>query len=62
MKFARGHLFKCRGMKDVVDIVHCVCNRGRVADVAKVELEFWRLVFLSHVVLLLLVAAEDADF
>ena len=49
-------------MEDVVDIMHCVCNRGRVADVAQVELELWRLVFLSHVVLLFLVAAEDADF
>lgn len=66
-KLAGGHLLEGGGVEDVVDPVHGVAHALGVADVADEEAHLGgelRGLFLqavAHVVLLLLVAREDAD-
>ena len=66
-ELAGGNLLEGGGMEDVVNAVHGVAHRLGVADVADEEAdlggELGRLLLqaVTHVVLLLLVAREDAD-
>ena len=66
-ELARGHLLEGRGAEHVVHTAHRHVHRRPVADVAYVELHLPRqlraprLQAVAHVVLLLLVAREDAD-
>ena len=54
-------------MEDVVHARHGIANRLRIAHVADVELDLFRVLrmlrlqLVAHVILLLLVAGEDAD-
>lgn len=48
-------------MEDIVDAMHGEVDAPAVADVADVEFDFVVVELLAHVVLLLLVAGEDAD-
>ena len=55
-------------MKDVVHTMHGVTNRLRVADITNMKTHFTgkiggvSLQVMTHVVLLFLIAGEDADF
>ena len=66
-KLAGRHLFERRRMEDVVYARHGVAHGLWVAHIADVELDLLgvlrvlRLQFVAHVILLLLVAGEDAD-
>ena len=66
-ELAGRHLFQCGGVEDVVHAVHGVANRLGVAHVAdqepnlRCELGALLLQTVTHVILLLLVAREDAD-
>ena len=66
-EFAARDLLEGGGVEDVVHAAHSALERGLVAHVADVELDLVRdlriigLVLMAHVVLLLLVAREDAD-
>ncbi len=62
MKLARRHLLQRRGVKNIVCAAHGSSDTAPVAHVANVELELGVVVLLAHVVLLLLVPAEDPDF
>lgn len=57
-----GHLFERCGREYVVDAAHGDIDGLLVADVADVVLYLVVLELVAHVVLLLLVTAEDADF
>lgn len=67
-ELAGGYLLEGGGMEDVVDAGHGVLARLEVADVADEELDFacivrvFCLILVAHIVLLLLVAREYADF
>ena len=67
-ELAAGHLLQGRRMENVVHPVHRVLDTSQVAHVADVELDLvgsfrhLSLEFVTHVVLLFLVAAENADF
>ena len=66
-EFAAGHLLEGGRVEDVVHAAHRAFEGGFVADVADVEFDLvgdvgvCGLVLVAHVVLLLLVAGEDAD-
>ncbi len=66
-EFATGDLFEGGGVEDVIYAAHGAFEGRFVADVTDVEFDFvgyvWigSLVFVAHVVLLLLVAGEDAN-
>ena len=66
-ELARGHLLQGRSMEHIIDALHGVLQRALVAHVTDVELDLarhlrhTRLEVVPHVVLLLLVAREDAD-
>ena len=66
-EFAAGDLLEGGRVEDVVHAAHRHLEGGFVADVADVEFDLvgdtgvHRLVFVAHVVLLFLVAGEDAD-
>ena len=66
-ELAGGHLLERRRMEDVVHAGHGIANRLRVAHVADVELDLLGVLrmpglqLMAHVILLLLVAGEDAD-
>src|SRR5690349_22936377 len=62
MELARRHLLERRGVETEVDIPHGRRDAARIAHVAHVELELGVVVTLAHVILLLLVTTEDADF
>ncbi|MNH27941.1 hypothetical protein D3C79_880700 [compost metagenome] len=49
-------------MEDVVDPSRSIQHALVVPDIADVELQLGAAVALAHVVLLLLIAAENADF
>ena len=61
------HLFERRGVEDVVHARHGIANRLRIAHVADVELDLLGVLrmpglqLVAHVILLLLIAGEDAD-
>lgn len=61
MEFAGRHLFERGGVEHEIHAAHHIQHRLRVAHVADMELQLVAGVALAHVVLLLLVAAEDAD-
>ena len=67
-ELAAGHLFEGRRVENVVHPVHRVLDASQVAHVADVELDLvgglgaLGLELVAHVVLLFLVAAENADF
>ena len=67
-ELAAGHLLEGSGMKDVVHSLHCIVKRTLIAYVTDIELYLachlghTCLKVVTHVVLLLLVAGEDADF
>ena len=48
-------------MEDQVHAIHRFLDAVEVADVANIKAEFVAAVLVAHVVLFLLVAAEDAD-
>ena len=66
-ELAGGHLLEGGGVENVVNAVHSVTHAGDIADVADVELDLvghlghFGLELVAHIVLLLLVAGEDAD-
>ena len=66
-EFTGGHLFERRCVEDVVHPRYGVAHGLRVAHITDVELDFLgvlrmlRLQLVTHVVLFLLVAGEDAD-
>ena len=66
-ELATGHLLQGSGMKDVVHSLHCIVKRTLVAYVTDIELDLachlWHsgLEVVTHIVLLLLVAAEDTN-
>ena len=66
-KLAGGHLLQSRGVEYVVDAGHGVPDGLGIADVADVELHLFGglrvpgLQLVAHIVLLFLVAGEDAD-
>ena len=49
-------------MEDVVDAMHRILHAARVAHVADVVLYLVAPVMAAHVILLLLIPREDADF
>ena len=61
-------LLQCCGMEDVIHARHGVAARLQVAYVSDKKLDLvchvrvFHLVFVAHIVLLLLIAGEDADF
>ena len=61
-------LLQCCGMEDVIHTRHGIAARLQVAYIADKKLDLVRhvrvfhLVFVAHIVLLLLIAGEDADF
>ena len=61
-------LLQCCGMEDVIHTRHGVATRLQVAYVSDKKLDLvchvgvFHLVFVTHIVLLLLIAGEDADF
>ena len=67
-ELAAGHLFQRRCVENVVDAGHGVPDGLRVAHIADVELDLARVLrvlglqLVAHIVLLLLVAGENADF
>jgi len=61
VELAGRDLLERRGGEAVVDPFECVANRGVVADVADVELQLAVVELLPHVVLLLLVAGQNAN-
>src|SRR6185312_7570607 len=61
MEFARWHLLQCSGMETEVHAAHRSFDASRVAHIAQIELQLWIIVVFAHIVLLLLVATEDAD-
>ena len=67
-EFARRNLLERGGMEDVVHARHSVPDGLRVAHIADVELDLlggvWMLglKLMAHIILLLLVTGEDADF
>ena len=60
-ELARGNLFEGRRREHVVHAAHGDVHRLLVAHVADIELDLGVLQPVTHVVLLLLVAREDAD-
>ena len=66
-ELARGHLLEGSSMEDIVHTLHSVFQRALVAHITNVELDLTGhfghtgLILVAHVVLLLLVAGEDAD-
>ena len=67
-ELARGHLFQRRRMENVIHTGHSIPHRLGIADIADVELDLLgglrvlSLELMTHIVLLLFVAGEDADF
>ena len=67
-ELAGRNLFQSGSVEDVVNTGHCVTDGLRVADIADVELHLLcsvrvlGLKLMTHIVLLLLVTGEDADF
>ena len=61
MEFARRHLLQSCGVKAVVDTAKRGVQAPSVPYVTEIELELWTAELLPHVVLLLLVPAEDPD-
>lgn len=67
-ELAGGHLLERRRMEDVVHAGHGVRDGLRVADIADVEFDLMGclrvlgLELVAHIVLLLFVAGENADF
>ena len=61
-------LLQCCGMEDVIHARHGIAARLQVAYIADKKLDLmghirvFHLVFVAHIVLLLLIAGEDADF
>ncbi|MOA35614.1 hypothetical protein D3C78_1570810 [compost metagenome] len=62
MELARWYLLQCCRVEHIVHTAHCLLDAARVAHITDVELELGAVVALAHVVLLFLVATEDADF
>ena len=60
--YAAWDLLQRRRRKDVVHSSHRTVNCLTIADVADVEFDLRILKFMPHVVLLFLVARENADF
>ena len=67
-EFTARNLLQSGGVEDIVNSGHCAAAAFEAADVADVEFDFrshvreFSLVFVTHIVLLLLIAGEDADF
>ena len=67
-EFAARDLLEGGGVEDVVDALHGVFEGALIADVTNIELDLVRhfrhagLEVVAHVVLLLFIAGEDADF
>ena len=61
-------LLQCCGMEDVIHARHGIAARLQIAYIADKKLDFmghirvFHLVLVTHIVLLLLIAGEDADF
>jgi hypothetical protein len=62
MEFAGGDLLEGRGVETEVHTPHDRGHAAGIPDIPNVELQLRIPVLLAHVILLLLVPAEDADF
>ena len=66
-ELAAGHLLEGGGMEHVIDALHGILEGALVAHVANIELDLaghvgpLSLILVAHIVLLLLVAGEDAN-
>ena len=66
-EFARRDLLECSGMENVIYTRHSISDRAWVSDIANVKLDLLRsirmlcLQHMPHVILFLLIAAENAD-
>ncbi len=61
-ELAAGYLLESRSRKHVVDASHGNVDRALVAHVADIVLHLRVLQLVAHVILLFLVAGENADF
>lgn len=67
-ELARRHLLESGCMEDVVYARHCVAARLKASYVSDEKLDLMsyvrilRLILVTHVVLLLLIAGKDSDF
>ena len=67
-ELAGRNLFQCGSVENVVNTGHCVTDGLRIADIADVELDLLGglrvlgLKLMAHIVLLLLITRENADF
>jgi len=67
-EFAGGNLLQSGSVEDVINTRHSVTDRLRIADITDVELHLFGgirvlgLKLMAHIVLLLFVTGEDADF
>ncbi|MNG40276.1 hypothetical protein D3C84_1287890 [compost metagenome] len=62
MKLAGRHLLQCCGVEYVIHTASSTQHTLIISNIANIELQFGAGVLLTHVILLLLVATEDADF
>jgi len=62
VEFAGRHLLQRGSVKDVVDATGGIENAREVTHVADIKLQLRIVVFFPHIILLLFVAAENADF
>jgi len=62
VKFTRRHLLERSRVKNIIHPAHGPGHAACVTHIANVELELGMVVALAHVILLFLIAAEDADF
>ena len=67
-KLTRRHLLQSSGMEDIIHTRHCTAAAFQTAYIAYIEFNFmshlriFGLILVTHIVLLLLVATEYADF
>ena len=61
-ELARRYLLQGSSRKDIVDARHSDVDRFLIAHIADVEFHFRILEHVAHIILLLFIAGEDADF
>jgi hypothetical protein len=61
MELARWNLLQGSGMETEIDAAHGGFDASRIAYIAQIEPQLRIIIALAHIVLLLLVATEDAN-